>query len=189
MPLLLDIAIGKYCHSKFWTNTKMDWLAICDKVSRTHRTAETLKDYYNFPKDKQDAIKDIGGLLCAFITDQFDFIEAAEVVDVYSPAFYNYTTDACDVAIMCDIERIRNYCITCKEWQDVEKITDPIDPPVYVINGFFLKNEDEAMLIFYINNKTEKSKETGEDLAEDYFHDVFESIWEIYADHVTVKKI
>ena len=61
--LLLDIAIGKHRHSKRWINTQISWDDLCKRVSKTHRTPETLKEYFELPKYRQDEIKDVGGFV------------------------------------------------------------------------------------------------------------------------------
>lgn len=61
--LPLDIATAKNAHAVKWKNTKTDWQAIATSLSETEVTAETQKQYFAMPKDKQDEIKDVGGFV------------------------------------------------------------------------------------------------------------------------------
>lgn len=64
----LDIAIGNHRKTKSWRNQEITWSALVTKLSKTHRTAETLKEYVAAPKDRQDEIKDIGGFVGGYLT-------------------------------------------------------------------------------------------------------------------------
>lgn len=59
----LDIAVGRNRKETAWRNQQMTWSALCDRLSATHRTAETLAEYLAAKKPRQDEIKDIGGFV------------------------------------------------------------------------------------------------------------------------------
>ncbi len=59
----MDIAIGKTRRDKVWINTTMTWDEFLVKVSQTTRTYETVEEYRQLGKGKQDDIKDIGGFV------------------------------------------------------------------------------------------------------------------------------
>ena len=59
----LIISVGKSREEKRWKNTTILWSELVEKLSTTHRTAETVSEYRNFPKSKRDEIKDIGGFV------------------------------------------------------------------------------------------------------------------------------
>lgn len=59
----LDIATGKHRRTKTWRNKQVNWAALVTKLSETHRTAESYKEYLSFKKDMQDERKDIGGFV------------------------------------------------------------------------------------------------------------------------------
>lgn len=63
----LEIAIGKSRKETSWKNTGTTWSALVEKLSQTHRTHETVKEYYGAAKDRQDEIKDIGGFVAGHI--------------------------------------------------------------------------------------------------------------------------
>lgn len=63
----LDIAVGRSREEKRWQNKEMLWSALVDKISTTHRTAETYEEYMKAKPAKQDIIKDIGGFVGGII--------------------------------------------------------------------------------------------------------------------------
>ena len=65
---MLDIAIGKSRKELNWRNTEMSWEQLVTKLSTTHRTHETFKEYMNAKKSRQDEIKDIGGFVGGLLT-------------------------------------------------------------------------------------------------------------------------
>lgn len=58
-----DIATGRSRRQLYWKNKTMHWSELLDRLSKTHRTAETLEEYAKEPKGRQDEIKDIGGFV------------------------------------------------------------------------------------------------------------------------------
>jgi predicted P-loop ATPase len=65
----LDIAVAKSRRDKRWRNKRISWPELTERLSRTHRTHEALKDYLRMTKDKQDDIKDVGGFVGGYLTD------------------------------------------------------------------------------------------------------------------------
>ncbi len=63
----LDIATGRSRKETNWKNKPWQWSALLEKLSTTHRTAETLSEYLNAKKPRQDEIKDIGGFVGGFL--------------------------------------------------------------------------------------------------------------------------
>lgn len=59
----MRIAIGKSRKSVNWTNKDIEWDALCEQLSKTKRTNETIREYNAMPKDEQDKIKDVGGFV------------------------------------------------------------------------------------------------------------------------------
>lgn len=66
---LIDISIGKSRKEKRWQNKEIQWSALIDKLKNTHRTHESYSEYVNSKKDRQDAIKDIGGFVGGHISN------------------------------------------------------------------------------------------------------------------------
>jgi len=64
----LDISIGRNRKETSWKNREWPWVSFLEKVSKTHRTAETIAEYMAAAKPRQDEIKDIGGFVGGFIT-------------------------------------------------------------------------------------------------------------------------
>lgn len=59
----LRLAIGKSRHSTLWQNVEMSWQQLVRRLSETKYTGETLTEYMNLPKSRQDDIKDVGGFV------------------------------------------------------------------------------------------------------------------------------
>ena len=59
----LIIAIGQRVNSKKWTNKKVTWEQLCEKLSKTIYTSETVEDYKHFVKDQKQEAKDHGGFV------------------------------------------------------------------------------------------------------------------------------
>ena len=64
----LDIATGRNRKETFWKNRSVLWSNLVEKISRTHRTAETYAEYIASKKDRQDEIKDIGGYVGGYLS-------------------------------------------------------------------------------------------------------------------------
>lgn len=63
----LDIATGLSRTQKTWTNTKMRWSSLVERLSKTTRTPETIEQYKKMPKTKQDELKDVGGFVGGYL--------------------------------------------------------------------------------------------------------------------------
>jgi predicted P-loop ATPase len=63
----LNIAIGKSRLDKKWKNTEIEWNDFVKRVSKTHRTVETVDEYASFKRDRQDEIKDVGGFVGGYL--------------------------------------------------------------------------------------------------------------------------
>lgn len=59
----LTIAIGKSRFEKKWKNSTITWGELSKKLSKTHRTHETVQAYSAMKKAEQDTIKDVGGFV------------------------------------------------------------------------------------------------------------------------------
>lgn len=64
----IEIAIGKSRKDISWKNTEMLWSEFIQRLSTTHRTAETCADYMKAVKGRQDEIKDIGGYVGGYLS-------------------------------------------------------------------------------------------------------------------------
>lgn len=60
---LLDIATGRSREEKNWRNKEMLLSELFNRLSQTHRTAETYSEYMAAKKSRQDEIKDVGGFV------------------------------------------------------------------------------------------------------------------------------
>lgn len=60
---LLTISTGSSRRTKVWKQKQVAWSALIRKLSVTKRTNETQAEFMRMSKDKQDAIKDVGGFV------------------------------------------------------------------------------------------------------------------------------
>ena len=65
----LEIATADSRKAVRWKNERTTWQELVNRLSRTQRTEETVKEYFGYPKDKQDAIKDVGGFVGGHLRD------------------------------------------------------------------------------------------------------------------------
>jgi predicted P-loop ATPase len=61
--LHLIIAVAKSRKAALWIDRQTTWGKLADRLKATTRTADTLKQYASWSKDKQDAVKDVGGFV------------------------------------------------------------------------------------------------------------------------------
>ena len=59
----VQIATGKNRKSINWVNQTVKWSKLVELVMKTKRTPETFAEYMAMSKDRQDAIKDVGGFV------------------------------------------------------------------------------------------------------------------------------
>lgn len=64
----LDIATGRSRKETNWRNKEFQWSDLIERLSNTHRTAETHTEYTTAKKIRQDEIKDIGGFVGGYLT-------------------------------------------------------------------------------------------------------------------------
>lgn len=64
----IHIATGRHRRETNWKNTDMLWTDFVQKLSKTHRTAETVAEYSALKPDRQAEIKDVGGYVGGHIT-------------------------------------------------------------------------------------------------------------------------
>ena len=65
----LDIATGRDRNTKNWKNRQVSWQELVNKLSVTHRTAESHAEYLASKKSRQDEIKDIGGFVGGYLAN------------------------------------------------------------------------------------------------------------------------
>lgn len=59
----MKIAVGNSRMDKKWKNRDISWEDLCQRVSSTIRTTETVEEYRKLKKGDQDNIKDVGGFV------------------------------------------------------------------------------------------------------------------------------
>lgn len=63
----LDLAVGLTVQSKKWTNKKIRWSELVQKLSEENQTPETYKEYIAATKAEQLKIKDVGGFVGGYL--------------------------------------------------------------------------------------------------------------------------
>lgn len=63
MERLLDIATGTSRKTKKWKNRQTTWADLCKRLENVTRTPETMAEYARMGRDRQSAIKDVGGFV------------------------------------------------------------------------------------------------------------------------------
>lgn len=59
----LEISTGKNRKDMNWKSSVLSWSTLVTRLSKTHRTAETHKEYMSSKPDRQAEIKDVGGFV------------------------------------------------------------------------------------------------------------------------------
>ena len=65
--ITLDIAEGHSSRTRIWTNKKITWRRLADRLAQSTPTRETLKQFLDANKDDQHAIKDVGGYVGGYL--------------------------------------------------------------------------------------------------------------------------
>lgn len=65
----LKIAYGSSCFAKIWSNKEISFSELCDRLSSTVRTPETVEEYPHMPKKDRDRAKDKGGFVGGYLKD------------------------------------------------------------------------------------------------------------------------
>lgn len=65
----MKIAVGNSRMDKKWKNREISWEELCQKVSVTIRTTETVQEYRKLKKGAQDNIKDVGGFVAGALRE------------------------------------------------------------------------------------------------------------------------
>lgn len=60
---LLNISTGSSRKAVVWTRQLLMWSELCEKLRTPQRTTESLADFLQLPKAKQDELKDVGGFV------------------------------------------------------------------------------------------------------------------------------
>lgn len=58
-----SIAVGNSCEAKFWSNEEVTFDKLCQRLSKTKYTSETIEQYKHFNKEERNKAKDNGGFV------------------------------------------------------------------------------------------------------------------------------
>lgn len=58
-----SIAVGNSCEAKFWANEEVTFYELCQRLSNTKYTSETIEQYKHFNKEERNKAKDNGGFV------------------------------------------------------------------------------------------------------------------------------
>lgn len=59
----LDVALGNNRKTKKWKNKQLQWSELLDRLAKETRTPESMAEYRAMSRDKQAAVKDVGGFV------------------------------------------------------------------------------------------------------------------------------
>ena len=65
----LNIAYGNSCHAKTWSNKTITFDKLCERLSVTVRTTESVEEYHRMTKADRDRTKDKGGFVGGQLRD------------------------------------------------------------------------------------------------------------------------
>ena len=65
----LSIAYGNSCHAKIWANKTVRFDDLCERLSTTVRTSETVQEYPKMSKAERERTKDKGGFVGGMLRD------------------------------------------------------------------------------------------------------------------------
>jgi putative DNA primase/helicase len=60
---IIAISVGRSRKETIWENRELKWSELLERLEGTTYTAETVEEFRNFPKGKQDEVKDVGGFV------------------------------------------------------------------------------------------------------------------------------
>lgn len=63
-----NIATGRSRSDQRWQNKQVTWDQFIEKIKATHRTVETVEEYFAFKKERQDEVKDVGGFVGGYLS-------------------------------------------------------------------------------------------------------------------------
>ncbi len=98
----LPIAYGNSCYAKTWSNKTIRFDDLCDRLSTTIRTSETVEEYPRLSKGDRDRAKDKGGFVGGHLRNNR---RKRENVDSRS-----MLTEDVDHAVVDFIPRFTNEC-------------------------------------------------------------------------------
>lgn len=65
----LDVALGNNRKTKKWKNKQLQWSELLARLEKVTRTPETVAEYKAMSRDKQAAIKDVGGFVGGYCSE------------------------------------------------------------------------------------------------------------------------
>ena len=104
----LTIAIGKSRKDTRWKNKEFTWLQLLTKLSKTYRTRETVTEYKQLGKARQDEIKDIGGFVGGSLKDGHRKADS-----VICRQLLTLDADFAPVGLWEDIEMLQDFAVAC----------------------------------------------------------------------------
>lgn len=58
-----SIAVGNSCEAKIWSNEEVTFDELCQRLSKTKYTSETIEQYKHFNKEERNKAKDNAGFV------------------------------------------------------------------------------------------------------------------------------
>ncbi len=92
---LIDISSGASRKAIVWTRQQLMWSELCEKLRTPQRTTETLADFLQLPKSKQDELKDVGGFVGGTLSGKQRRASAVEGRDIIALDMDNIPAGSC----------------------------------------------------------------------------------------------
>ena len=150
----ISLAVGKSRKDTIWKNKGSNWSTLLTKLSNTHYTHETLAEYSNYTKTKQDDIKDIGGFVGGSLKDG-----RRKAENVLTRSIITLDADFAPVDLWESIEMLYDFAMCCYSTHK-HTSSKPRLRLVIPLNREVTPDEYEAI-----------SRKIAEDIGIDYFDD------------------
>lgn len=127
----LNIAVGASANSAVWTNKKIKWSELVDKLSKPIVTAETMNEYAKLTKADKQKVKDVGGFVGGKLLEKKRSKSAVESRQIIAlDADYAYTDLWWDFILLYDCAACMHSTHSSTPTSPRYRIFIPLDRPV-----------------------------------------------------------
>lgn len=134
--LELSISVARTRKDITWKNTTITWSQLVTKLSKTHRTHETVEQYARMKKDEQDQIKDVGGFVGGHLREG-----RRKNGHVVNRSFVTLDVDFATPDLWEDIELVTDFAMVAysthkhkpnkPRYRLIIPLSEPVDPEAY----------------------------------------------------------
>lgn len=134
--LELSISVARTRKDITWKNTTITWSKLVNKLSKTHRTHETVEQYFQMKRDEQDQIKDVGGFVGGHLRDG-----RRKNGHVINRSFITLDVDFATTDLWSDIELVTDFAMVAysthkhkdnkPRYRLIVPLSEPVGPEAY----------------------------------------------------------